>query len=180
MKKVIISFFVMLVLTMTTVLTAEAVKIDNENQTLGGIKTVSIHVFYDVNENGVQDTDNPKEGDAIGFYVWVTPAGWPGTAQQFRVGQTNEEGDLTTVDIDTDEFMMHAVRFVAREKIRNAPAQYKGDVGGITGMVVTEGMKVNIPVVYEDSLVKTKNIIHNRFSHIFDLLGLSEFFINSK
>ena len=173
MKKTIISIFMMLMLTLTIILPVEAVKINNKNYILDEIKTVSVHVFYDVNENNIQDE---KEGDANDFYVWATPGGFPGTASQFFEGQTDINGNLT-FEIDTDEFMMDFVRFIAREKIRNNPAQYKGTVGGIGGLEVKDGMNVKIPVVYEES-VKSKNILHHRLSNILENIGLLNFLVS--
>ena len=73
----------------------EAVVLKNKTNTTADKATITIHAFYDLNKNNIQDSAD-GEGDAGYFHVyasedWLGPIFYPIT----KVGKTDINGDIT-------------------------------------------------------------------------------------
>jgi len=135
--------------------------------------TVTIHSFYDVNGNGVQDT-NPNEGDAIDFFVLSSDEPW-GTIFEFvNKGKTDNEGFCSFETRITDNF---AVWVMEKRDMDDAQWRTSEALGGFLNPIPEEDYYevIEIPVTYHEKNseeTKAKPMFINILLKIFDQFPL--------
>jgi hypothetical protein len=112
----IVSLFLLSSLISFSTAGMNATKADDE------IVTVTIHAFYDVNENGIHDTDPMNnEGDAVDFFVWSRDEPIFIHDDSYK-GKTDSQGYISFETKITDFFTVWV-----REKWDYDPSQWKSD-----------------------------------------------------